>query len=442
MRNRRLILAFILSTILSLLVGFFSNLAATYLAPSLAGNPWLIYGALIVTFVIALPVSIYLFIRNLPGERNQPPSPVPANISPSQPGNPGLEPAFTTQLPGKGYAMLVGRDGWLGDIMAALRDPGGRLMVGIDGMGGIGKTALAREVAERCQNERLFNSFVWIQAPKESFILSNGDKGLGSLTFEAVLDNIARQLGALDIPKLKSAEKETRVKALLQSQRVLVVLDNLETAKESQDEVARMLKPLLSPSKALLTSRRRFKLDLFAVHLDDLKPDDAIRFIRQTAHDRNITRIEGAEQEELLQIAQTTGSPLALKLIVGQLESQPLNTVLDNIRKVKPPQQVSNEDDYLKFYKFIFADSWRLLSENGKKLLISMAHFAPNVGGSYEAVKATSALADEVLDPCIQELWRFSLLERGESPSLKILRYYLHALTQYFVLSDIVKVNQ
>lgn len=69
-----------------------------------------------------------------------------------------------------------------------------------------------------------------------------------------------------------------------------------------------------------------------------------------------------------------------------------------------------------------------------------MAHFAPNVGGTYEAVKATSALPDEVLGSCIQELWRFSLVERGESPSLKTLRYYLHALTQYFVLSDIVKV--
>jgi hypothetical protein len=171
-----------------------------------------------------------------------------------------------------------------------------------------------------------------------------------------------------------------------------------------------------------------------------LKSDDAIRFVRQTARDRNITRVESAEQDELLQIAQTTGSPLALKLIVGQLEYQPMETVIHQIKKVKPPEKDSDEDDYLKFYRFIFADSWRLLSEDRKKLLISMAHFAPNVGSTYEAVKATSALPDEVLDPSIQELWRFSLVERGESPNLKTLRYYLHALTQYFVLSDIVKV--
>ena len=35
------------------------------------------------------------------------------------------------------------------------------------------------------------------------------------------------------------------------------------------------------------------------------------------------------------------------------------------------------------------------------------------------------------------ELWRLLFLEIGDSPSLKKMRYYLHALTQYSVLSDI-----
>jgi hypothetical protein len=94
----------------------------------------------------------------------------------------------------------------------------------------------------------------------------------------------------------------------------------------------------------------------------------------------------------------------------------------------------------VRFYKGIFSPSWKLLSDDGKKLLISMSHFAPGVGGTYEAVKATSDLSDETLTGCVDELWRLSFLERGESPSLKKVRYYLHALTQYFVLSDIVKV--
>jgi len=113
--------------------------------------------------------------------------------------------------------------------------------------------------------------------------------------------------------------------------------------------------------------------------------------------------------------------------------------VLAQLREVQLPEGEADEDDYVRFYKFIFFPSWQLLSNDGKKLLISMSHFAPGVGGTFEAVKATSGLDEDVLTRCVDELWRLSFLEVGDSPSLKQVRYYLHALTQYFVLSDIVK---
>ena len=350
--------------------------------------------------------------------------------------------SMMSQLPGKSYRELVGRDILMGDVMAALRDPSGKWIVGVDGMGGIGKTALARETADRCVSENLFNMIVWDQAPKESQGLPTGKgKNKGTLTFETVLDSIARQLGALDVPRLKGPEKELRVKGLLQVQRVLIVLDNLETAKDSQNEIARQLLPLLNPSKALMTSRHRFQGDIYPVHLAGLDEDGSLRFIRQEAQERNIQNVSTAPVSELQQIEKTTGgSPLALKLVVGQLGHLPLGTVLENLSKVKLPKGDSDKNDYIRFYKGIFLPSWKLLSEDGKKLLISMSHFAPGIGGTYEAVKATSDLVDEILTDCVDELWKLSFLEKGESPSLKKVRYYLHALTQYFVLSDIVKI--
>lgn len=440
MNKRIYIIALVLWAVLSFILNLLTNLVSNVLFPSLAGKPSLIIGAVIVALLLSIPLSILISVRSLPKESDPQAPSVPEKDRPQPLSSKSTERQVISQLPSKGYTELIGREKFLGDILAALRDPSGKWMIGIDGMGGIGKTALAREVAERCQKENLFGNFVWIQAPKDPFPLTSDEKGVGSLNFETVLDHISRQLGALDIPKLKLAEKEARVKALIQSKRVLLVLDNLETSKEPQDDIARKLFALLNPSKALLTSRRRFKIDLFAVHLDDLRPEDSIEFARQIARNRNITRVANAEREELLKIAHTTGSPLALKLIVGQLESQTIERVLEQLSKIKAPDQDSDEGDYLKFYKFIFTDSWRLLSENGKKLLISMAHFAPNVGGTFDAIKATSDLPSETLDRCIQELWQYSFLERGESPNLKTLRYYLHALTQYFILSDIVKV--
>jgi len=345
-----------------------------------------------------------------------------------------------SHLPTKAYRELVGRDAFIGDIMSGLRDPAGKWIVAIDGMGGIGKTALAREVADRCLSERLFDVVIWEQASREEFTGAGRREGIGTLTSETALDAIGRQLGAFDIPRLKGAEKEARVLALLRTQRVLVVLDNLETAKEPQNEIARRLRPLLDPSKALLNSRHRFKGDLYAIHLTGLDGGSALRFIRQEAEEKNIGRVVTAETGDLKQIARSTGgSPLALKLVVGQLVHLPLETVLAQLREVQLPEGEADEDDYVRFYKFIFFPSWQLLSNDGKKLLISMSHFAPGVGGTFEAVKATSGLDEDVLTRCVDELWRLSFLEVGDSPSLKQVRYYLHALTQYFVLSDIVK---
>jgi hypothetical protein len=442
MKKRRLLFAFIFSTFLTLLVGLLSNLAAAYLAPAWAEKPWIIYVALTVTFLISLAVSSYIFLKTLPETEDGNPIPAPSPLSPSDPSGSNRIQPLSSQLPGKSYRELIGRDILIGNLMAALRDPSGKWLVAVDGMGGIGKTALAREIAGHCESEKLFSIIIWDQAPKELQGLPAGKgKDKGSLTFETVLDSIARQLGALDVPRLKGPEKELRIKGLLQVHRALIVLDNLETAKESQNEIARRLLPLLHPSKVLMTSRHRFQGDVYAVHLTGLDEDGSLIFIRQEAQEKNIETVSSAKVSELKQIAETTGgSPLALKLVVGQLGHLPLGTVLDQLQKIKLQKGDSDKDDYVRFYKGIFLPSWKLLSDDGKKLLISMSHFAPGIGGTYEAVKATSDLADDTLDHCIDELWKLSFLEKGESPSLKKVRYYLHALTQYFVLSDIVKV--
>lgn len=435
----RLIVAIVLSALLSLLVGLLSNLAATYLAPSLADRPWIAYGALIITFLLVLPLTVYLAIRSLPA-REEANSPVAGMMSaPAAPAI-GTSDQPTSTLPTKIYRELVGRDDVVAILMAALQDPSGKWIVAIDGMGGIGKTALAREVAEKCQREGLFEAVVWEIAPKsESAGMAPQERS--AMTFGTIMDAIGRQLGAPDVPRLSSVEKQARVRALLGSRKVLIVLDNLETARDPQNEIARLLLTLLGSSKALLTSRHRFDGDLYAIHLPGLDEDGSLRLIHQEAEEKGIDRVAGATADELKQIAKATGgSPLALKLVVGQLGHLALSVVLTQLRNAKLPTGDLTEDEYVRFYKFIFLPSWALLSDGAQSLLISMAHFAPGVGGTLEAIRATSGLDEYPLTRSIDELWRLSFLEVGQSPTLNKIRYYLHALTQYFVLSDIVKV--
>lgn len=446
MSTKRVALALSVSSLLSLLVGLLSNLAATYLAPGFADQPWLIYGALAITFAASLVVSL-LLLRHTP---NSQPDPIPTETQPGAiPNHPvplsTPSPSLVTSIssiPGKSYRELFGRDQVIGDVTAALRDPLGKWLIALDGMGGIGKTALAREIAERAIAERLFDVAVWEQAPKDPPAGVGRGKGIGALTYESVLDSIARHLGAPDVPKLKKPEKEVRIRTLLQAQRVLVILDNLETAKQPQNEIAAQLRPLLNPSKAVLTSRQRFDGDVFAVHVSGLDESDALRLIRQEANEKHIQRVTTASSGELGQIVQATGgSPLALKLVVGQLDRLPLETVLKQLSEVRLPADPSNEGEYVRFYKGIFLPSWRLLSANSQDLLIAMAHFAPALGGTLEAIAATSGQTGDSLARSIDELWRLSFLEVEGVSGLNNIRYFLHALTHHFVLSDIVHVS-
>ena len=62
-KNWRIILAVVASSLLALLVGLLANIAAGYLAPQFAERPWVVWVALGVTFLLSLPLSVYLFLR-------------------------------------------------------------------------------------------------------------------------------------------------------------------------------------------------------------------------------------------------------------------------------------------------------------------------------------------------------------------------------------------
>jgi len=115
----------------------------------------------------------------------------------------------------------MGRDIQVAEAVAALRDLTAKWIVAIDGMGGIGKTALAWEVAHKCLSERLFNAVIWESAKGEEFLgESIQSKPVTQLTFELVLDAIAQHFGNLEILKLKGGEKRDKVRSLLKMKRV------------------------------------------------------------------------------------------------------------------------------------------------------------------------------------------------------------------------------
>lgn len=339
-------------------------------------------------------------------------------------------------LPQRPYAQLIGRDGLVEEILACLSDEQRRLLVAIDGMGGIGKTALAYAVMEQALADGHFDGAVWIREERPAF----GNAQPQGLTYAGILNAIGLGLGIRDVTGRSMTAAEDRIAALLRAQKILLVLDNLETASEPQTEIVRRVAGLLGPhSRALLTSRQRFVHGVYHVHLAGLETLHAGDFLRQEAATRGIAHLSVTPADALAPIVQQTGgSPLALKLAVGQLAYQPVDVVVERFRSVR--LRAAESDEYARFYRSIFLPSWELLSQEGRQLLVAMTHFAPGVGGGFEAIKAAAGLETDLLADRIDELWRLAFLEIGEA-SLSSIRYHLHALTRHFVLSDIVQIG-
>ncbi len=335
----------------------------------------------------------------------------------------------------KPYKRFVGRESVLMEIMEVLADPEGRWLVGIDGMGGIGKTAIASEVTIRCLENNLFQHVVWEQSSKTP----HGSSFWRRISYDSVLISIAWQLGVPLTREGDLLDRERQVLNLLREQKTLIVLDNMETALESQDEIGQRLLPFLNPSKVLMTSRFRFN-EIYAVHLPGLSEEEGIEFLQAEANDRGIHKIQKARPDDLRSAVRFVGgSPLALKFIVGQLGHLPLRAILRRLKETDAAHiSSSRADEYLLLYKNIFLPSWQLLSDDSRKLLISIALLSPDAGGSLDAIKFISNLPEPTLLRCINELWSLSFVEVSEASTLEETFYYLHPLTQNFVLADIV----
>lgn len=336
-------------------------------------------------------------------------------------------------LPPKAYHHLIGRSLEQDAILNALRAPDKRSILTIVGLGGMGKTALAREVAEHCRQEQVFDHLVWISAKTEHF---SGERIVrqdeADYDFDALLSDVARQCDRIDMATMPLEQKKTAVAHLLSQQRVLLVLDNLETIP-NYNNLIQQLSNILGRAKLVITSRHRITHDRgFTIELKGFPEEDGIAFLRAEGRERNVTAVITAPTNTLLQIHQDTGgAPLALKLVVGQVSRQPMDVVLKALKEASTQGQ-----DY-EFYRFIYWHSWNLLDEQSQMALVDMSVFPPVTGGARKDVEAVSQMEASLFWLAIDQLVTMSLVEK--TGMLGQERYALHPLTHYFILADITE---
>ncbi len=280
--------------------------------------------------------------------------------------------------------------------------------LGLHGMAGVGKTALALKLAESLK----------AKYPDAQFYLDLKGVSPEPLT---PADAMAHVLHGYR-PEAKLPEKETELRDLyrfvLHGQRALLLLDN---ARDRQQ-----IEPLIPPASCLLlvTSRRHFVLPgLHAEDLDALSAPDARALLLEIA-----PRI----REQADDLARVCGClPLALRLTAKALAQREDLAVPELLRRLDDIQQLRRPTSVAATLQ----TSYDLLSPNQQRLWRALAVFP----GDFDlaAAAAVGAPGPDPAQDAVSELLAFGLLNFTPPPQPEEAggRYRLHNLGRDFAAS-------
>ncbi len=335
--------------------------------------------------------------------------------------------AITALLPPATYSELFGVVETQTDLAARLRDPGSPWVIAVTGLGGIGKTALADSVVRRLVPEFHFDDVVWLRSAAATM---SGQ----SVSPQAAFDNLIIELtqhfwgpsGVENTPNQRLAQARRRLK----ERPFLIIIDNLESETDTAFLVTQ-LNDLANPSKFLLTSRTRPapQAIVFTCVIPELSFDDSMALLNHHTQKLGIAALTTAVAADYQAIWNITGGhPLALKLVAGLLDVLPLATILGGLAQ-------GGAGHIEEMYRHIYWQTWHTLSENGRRLLLTMP-LVSETGGDPGYLCVISGLDETQLWPAIQELRSRSLLEvRG---SLHEKSYGIHRLTETFLNTEII----
>ena len=226
-------------------------------------------------------------------------------------------------LPNPDYGQFIGREIELAQIKSILRPypHSQHAIVTIDGVGGIGKSALALEAAHRhlrtanhLHPTERFGAIVWISA-KQTVLTASGiiSRNQAFRNLDDIYAAISATLELGDISQLSVDERSALIRATLASRRILIIIDNLETVDDQS--VINFLLELPAPSKAIVTTRNRIDV-AYPIRLTGMDWNDAQILIAEECRKKSVDLID---EDARHLFDRTGGVPIALVWSIAQL---------------------------------------------------------------------------------------------------------------------------
>ncbi len=341
---------------------------------------------------------------------------------------PWLEPApaQTRQAPFQVIPDLphfVGRESLIKEISALLLAPRHQTIYALQGMGGVGKTALAAHLAYLLR-PHFPDGVLWARVDTSDPM--------------SILNTFAHAYG-VDVHQYTDLDSRSRtVRDLMSAKRALVILDSVGQSGQ--------IEPLLPPSggcAVLITTRRR---DLaitrgakrFLLGPFDRQEQEALHLFSRVLGERQAN----AEQGTLLEIANLLGHlPLAIDIVASRLAFEPGWSAADLLRRLQDQQQrlsvLAFEEQNI---QLTFQWSCAALTSDEQQFFASLGIMA---GEDFSVDAATFVAFGERTDQSImraedmlRHLFGLSLVRRGRPG-----RYRQHPLLRDFARQQLTDIR-
>jgi tetratricopeptide (TPR) repeat protein len=335
-----------------------------------------------------------------------------------------VKPKICHNLPQPDYITFIGRDRELAQVHRILRPypHSQEHLVTIDGVGGVGKSALALEVAYRylrdchcLSEEERFEAIVWTSA-KAAVLTADGitPRPQVSRTLDEIYTAISIVLEREDITRARPEERDGLVTKALTRQRTLLIVDNLETADD--ERVNTFLRELPAPTKAIVTTRHRIDV-AYPMRLTGMSWEETQALIILECEKKSVV----LTKEEMHKLYERTGGvPLALVWSVAQVGyGYRADEVLSRLGN--PLGDIA---------RFCFEGTiTRIRGKSAYEMLLALAVFATDA--SREALGYVAGFGEDVLsrDEGLVELEKLSLANKKDS------RFSLLPLTKAYAIS-------
>lgn len=297
-------------------------------------------------------------------------------------------------------AAYIARQGLQDRLRELLLDRVHRIVT-LHGMGGAGKTTLAREVvldlATRPQDsERKFDLIVWFSARDIDLLVEGPQPRLRDVKdLTSIAEYFCRLLGE----ELRGEDAlETFSEYVSQPDAsVLLIMDNFETLDNPVEVHEALDQIVVLPSKVLITSRlRAFKGD-FPVEVRGMEFEEATQLLQRES--RRVGCEALMNSAAISQIYEyTSGIPYAMKLVTSQLRrGRPLRQIVDDT--------ITSE----RIVEALFSREFEALGADAKQLFLTVG----KVGNDVPLIAVQAVFAVEKLNffQALEDCERASLVE-------------------------------